>query len=96
MGRVDTITVEPKSVITIFSSNKQFESHTQQDKDTSAGMKTEAEPTQHRYSATIAASAVTGDRAEKTQEVTAAQTRHSAVMSKLLNRLREPQRSKFL
>jgi len=45
-------------------------------------MQKEAEPTQHRYSATTAALAVTGDRAKKTQEVTAAQTRHSAVISK--------------
>ncbi len=45
-------------------------------------MQKEAEPTQHKYSATTAASAVTGDRAKKTQEVTAAQTRHSAVISK--------------
>ena len=45
-------------------------------------MQKEAEPTQRKYSATTAASAVTGDRAEKTQEVTAAQTRHSVVISK--------------
>ncbi len=80
MAGIDSITVEPKSVIAVFSSNKYFESHTQQDKDTSAGMKTEAEPTQHRYSATTAASTVTGDRVEKTHKVTAAQPRHSAVM----------------
>ena len=59
-------------------------------------MQTEAEPTQHRYSATTAASTVTGGRAEKTQEVIATQTHHSAVMSKPLNRLREPQRAKLL
>ena len=56
--------------------------HTQEDKDTSAGMQKGAEPTQHKYSATTAASAVTGDRAEKLQKDTATQTRHSAVISK--------------
>ena len=45
-------------------------------------MQKEAEPTQHKFSATTAALAITGDRAEKLQEDTAAQTRHSAVISK--------------
>ncbi len=45
-------------------------------------MQKEAEPTQHKYSATTAALAVTGDRAEKLQEDRAAQTRHSAVITK--------------
>ena len=45
-------------------------------------MQKEAEPTQHKYSATTAALAVTGDRAEKLQEDTTAHTRHSAVITK--------------
>ena len=45
-------------------------------------MQKEAEPTQHKYSATTAAITVTGDRAEKLQEDTAAQTHHSAVITK--------------
>jgi len=50
--------------------------------DISACMQREAEPTQHNHSATTAALAVTGDRAEKLQEDRAAQTRHSAVITK--------------
>ena len=45
-------------------------------------MQKEAEPTQHKYSATIVALAVTGDRVEKLQGDRAAQTRHSAVITK--------------
>ena len=45
-------------------------------------MQEEAEPTQHKYSATTAPLAVTGDRAKKLQEDTTAQTRHSAVITK--------------
>ena len=45
-------------------------------------MQEEAEPTQHKYSATTAASAAIGDRAEKLQKDTAARTRHSAVTPK--------------
>ena len=45
-------------------------------------MQKEAEPTQHKYSATTAALAVTGDRAEKLQEDRAAKTRHSSFITK--------------
>ena len=45
-------------------------------------MQKEAEPTQHNCSATTAALAVTGDRAKKLQKNRAAQTRHSAVITK--------------
>ena len=45
-------------------------------------MQKEAELTQHKHSATTASQTVTGDRAEKLQEDRAAQTRHSAVITK--------------
>ena len=45
-------------------------------------MQKEAEPTQHNYSATTAALAVTGDRAKKIQEDRAAKARHSTVITK--------------
>ena len=45
-------------------------------------MQKEAEPTQHKYSATTTASTVTSDRAKKLQEDKAGQTRHSAAVSK--------------
>ena len=48
----------------------------------SARMQREVEPTQQNHSATIAALAVTGDRAKKLQEDRAAQTRHSSVITK--------------
>ena len=50
--------------------------------DISACMQREAEPTQHNHSATTTALTITGDRAEKLQEGIAAQTRHSAVITK--------------
>ena len=56
--------------------------HAQENKDISAGMQKEAEPIQHNYSTTTAALAVTGDRAKKLQEDRAAQTHHSAVITK--------------
>ena len=48
----------------------------------SARMQREVEPTQQNHSATTAALTVTDDRAEKLQEDRAAQTRHSAVITK--------------
>ena len=50
--------------------------------DILACMQREAEPTQHNYSTTTAALAVTADRAKKLQKDRAAQTRHSTVITK--------------
>ena len=61
---------------------KYLNCHAQENKDISACMQREAEPTQHNHSATTTALAVTGDRVEKLHKDRAAQTRHSTLITK--------------
>ena len=82
MGKFNAITIKSKPVTMYFPFLKQLNFHTQEIRIYQQVCRQKAEPTQHKYSATTAAKAVTGDRAEKLQEDTAVLTRHSAVIAK--------------
>ena len=58
-------------------------------------MQKEAGPTQHNYSATTAALAVTGDRAKKATEGQSCTNASLSSYNKVFNRLSELQKSKF-